>query len=227
MMMRKIGAWIGLTVVMGMCFVYFAQNGQLEPAQQKHEALIKEIAVLEKQLQLAKAASVIKTDNWAQYCDELNGFCFRYPSSWNIDESTDEQFGYASATVTDPTGLVSVRYANPLIKDGGPGSAHLVVVDTFMVAGKKLKVIGGYPVASGDFNPMYEVVDVPILPEAAPGKLSAYIINAVFDVGDSKSVALSATANHRLPASEQAKAWFQSTEGKTVLAIVKSLSVKE
>lgn len=219
---------IAIALVSGL---YVQQNSTANSAKHEQKALQKQVADLQAQYAVAQAAGTIKMDSWKQYCDPFIGFCFKYPGDWTLNEATSDFGGgdkRAGATLTNPGKTVWIMYDSPLNKDGGLGSAHIVEVSDKDVAGSKLKIIGLYPVSSGGYSPGYDILNSGQLTDGlVPGKIGFRVYNARFDVGKHDAIRLSGSySGTPFATSGQAKAWFNSIEGKTVKAVLASFGAK-
>jgi len=92
----------------------------------------------------------------------------------------------------------------------------------------KLKIVGSYPVASGTYPPEYYILNPSDFTDRlVPDKIGLGIINPRFDIENHDSIMLRGQYIGRaLTTQAQAKAWFESVEGKTVLKILQSTHLK-
>lgn len=177
-----------------------------------------------KRLNIAENEASINTATWTKYCDTVTGFCFSYPSDWKFEDFTIKYPDYilTHVGVTNPEQTVQIEYHDPLTKDGGTKSEHVVDKATIKVADEALILIGSYPVASGIYKPEYYLTMGEYSTNATPGQLHVGSINPIFNIGGYSSLSLYMRKSPELTSEAQAKAWFESVQGKTVKTIMSS-----
>ncbi len=216
--------------IAGSGFVYMQQDKQYKALMQQKASVGTELQKLRTQYASAQAASKISTDSWKKYCSPKSPVCFSYPAAWTLEGGEVGESGYVSAVVTDPEKTTTISFADPLIKDGGTQSAHIVSVSDITIASQKIKLVGSYPVASGDYEPSYiALADAGLAQKLTAGKLGLAIVNGRFDIsGQYPNVHLSAFYSGKsvLITKGQADAWFESTDGRTARKIMESLSAR-
>lgn len=155
---------------------------------------------------------------WKNFCDTTLKACFKYPSDWTpVVGSTNafensSQTGYASLT-------------GPTIKDGGSENAYIAKVEDTTPPIDGLKVVGFF---SEDSKPIYQIHDSSLsFDQLIVGSTIKFpSINYRFNDKYGNHIGLSVTPNINgyaaITNAEQAKAWFNSDEGKTGLKIAQS-----
>jgi len=197
----------------------------------QQSSLAQQVKNLQDRYTAAQSAAIITTNSWKKYCDQFWPFCFSYPDGWKLTDSSFDINGdtrtYVSLTSPDKT--LGVDYVNPLIKDGGSLSAHIVKVERITVDNTKLAVLGIIPVSSGTFQPSYVVLDGDQALSATPSNDALLLfgsINPRFTIGQYDAILLSGHPTTKITSYAQAQAWFDSIGGKTVLKIIESYSGK-
>jgi type II secretory pathway pseudopilin PulG len=210
-------------------YLFTSQRSQLDTRNQERTKSQQQVADLQKQYAAVKAAGVIKTDTWKQYCDSQANLCFKYPSTWALktnDLVVTDTLKYMNATVTNPENTVKVEYTEPLVKDGSAGNEHIVKLTDFKIGDTKLKIVGSYPVSSGLYYPQYYVLNESGAKDYAVGKVSL-TSPPRFTVGKYNSIVLRGSpVAPKFTNSAQAEVWFDSIDGKTAQAILASYSTK-
>jgi len=219
---------LGITCGVGM---YLWQKGKADLSSAKQTVLRRQVLDAQKKYDAAVATSEIKTDAWKQYCDPVEPFCFKYPTDWVLEDSVYDFGGddkRVSATLTSPNKTASVRYMNPLIKDGSSGSAHIVDVSEVVVSGQKIKLIGSFPVSSGRYTPRYIYAASDSIAGGAPGTIGHDLSSSLFTIGKYSAISFSGgySGSEKITSQTQAEAWFHSLDGKTTKAILDSLSAR-
>ncbi len=153
---------------------------------------------------------------WQTYCDSTVKACIKYPSDW-----VASQYG----GLENPACTEYASLTGPTSKDRGSSPAYIVSIDDLSTPVSDLKILGTVV----DNKPGYSIYN------------ASYISQNNIHVGGTQEIA---SANYRftgktgdaglvgtpcangyaaITTSDQAKAWFNSTEGKTVLKVVQSL----
>lgn len=178
---------------------------------------------------------------WKTYCDDLYHYCFKYPQDWAFTASTSAtgtpKLGdTVGASVTDPTSSLAVTYQNPYTQDAGLMNFMTASLDKLTAANQDLVVVGGYIPTSGDTGlagnnvPSYQVVDNLLLATypLTVGKESQFPNNPRFDDLGSGSPPytgrLKASPAVRINSLGETHAWFNESDTKTALLILKSIS---
>lgn len=226
--MRKFFTAVLMAVIVALAVVGVKQIQQpkLDDLQGQESVLKQQISEAEDKLAAVKAAGEIKTDGWLQYCDPQSTLCFKYPKEWAFVGGTPNQFKYVGAMVTSPDKSLIVNYINPVVKDSGPGSAHVVKKTDLVVVTAKLVVIGSYPVSFGKYQPNWAIMSGDFFSNVKAGTVATIAAaNPVFDAGKASGVSLRANGP-TFESAAQAEAWFDSVDGKTLQAVLGSLSLK-
>jgi len=210
---------------------YLWQSQRVGSLQNQHAALERNVSDLQKQYALAMSAAEVSTAGWKKFCDQFLPFCFQYPSEWALTESplkfTDDNREYAS--ITNPAKTAQISYANPLVKDGGSLSVRIVKVNQITVGNTKVSVIGIIPVSSGVYQPSYIILGGDQALAITPSDKAIILngsINARFEIGKHDAIFFSGGSTKKITSYDQAKAWFNSIDGKTVAKILESFSVQ-
>jgi|GEM_PF-3541770 len=214
--------------------LYTSQQHKVDTLNRQEKIEARKLAAAQHAYDNVKAASIIHTDGWKQYCDPLSTLCLKYPPGWQaVGNVTDYGGGdkRSGIVITNPDKTATISYANPLVKDGSFDSAHIVDVSNVEVAGQKLQLIGYYPVSSGVYSPNYFYANSGpehTLVGGAPGSIGRDLTNSIFEVGKYRDIHLNGyySGAQKITSEAQAKAWFQSINGKTTKAVLTSLTSK-
>lgn len=210
---------------------YIWQNQRMATLTRQHTADVQRVNQLQSQYAAATAAAVVHTNTWKQFCDQFTPFCFMYPNQWipadnSLNLPNDKR---ESVTVTNPTKTLRIVYINPLIKDGGSLSARIITTNNMTVNNVRLAILGIIPVSSGVYQPSYIVLNTDQALNAKPGNDALLLngsINPRFTVGQYDAISLIGYPTTKITSMAQAKAWFDSIDGKTVLKIIESYAGK-
>lgn len=168
---------------------------------------------------------------WKTYCDTVNGYCFKYPASWRLDN--ESQAGITNLVVDSPSGGGEITYQNTYSADALIWSSFHATTDTTLSAGNgNLSVVGGYTLATEAYMPLLYVVDTSCL-QANPvtiGQTGTLSCDRFTDASDKDYQGLfsledpqaSADGNGSFTASQSA-AWLNTQDATTGLLILKSL----
>lgn len=163
---------------------------------------------------------------WKTYCDDAQKACFKYPSDWTVDPSS--QNGIVSVTLKSPSGAVVGGYVNSDTRDGVEMPYYTASVDGLSMPDSKYKVVGGFTFSGSDLSPRYKVVDASFASGLKPGQQTSLTNTARFTYKDGSTTGhleaypISASGF----TSDQAKAWFGSDDAKTALQVVRSFSLR-
>ncbi len=224
---RHSGIILGSALVVGLLVVgsvYAIQHMRLQKPEKNVSQLHSQVSTLTSNLAALRAKANVSTDGWKTYCDPVDLYCFKYPSDWKIDQSSEKaSFGatISSATVTSPKDTVEVKYGNYDVRDAGLVSSHIVSVDNLSNTSLAAKVVGEYFITSVGYQPFFVAADANDTSSLAPGKLMLWTNNERI-AGQDQLIASSTDKSLTTPS--QASAWFNSVDAKTALAIMKSLS---
>lgn len=211
--------------------VYVWQHKKVHDLQKQQTVLSQGVSSLQGEYSTAKAAAIISTTGWKQFCDQFSPFCFSYPANWVLHDSPFRMPGdnRDAATVTNPAKTINIDYANPLIKDGGSFSARIVKVNKFSVDGTEVAILGIIPVSSGIYSPMYITLNTDQALSATPSDKTVLVsgsINARFDIGMHDAILFTGGPTTNISSYAQAKAWFDSVDGNTTLKVLESFSAQ-
>lgn len=158
--------------------------------------------------------------NWKSQCDDKAGLCFKYPSDWKVEEATDTYI-----SVVSPGTTARVAYQPNYERDGGIREVTPVkLVNSTNFTG--YSVAGTYSVYLDKPNVVYDLVKGTVEENGFKvGQATKSLDNPRFDYnGATYKVFGTPTADF---ANEtEAKAWFDSADGKTVLLIMQSFGKK-
>ncbi|HEU4966451.1 MAG TPA: hypothetical protein VFT53_03135 [Candidatus Saccharimonadales bacterium] len=228
-------AVIGLGLI-GSWYLYHIQNSKVESLAQTKASLDKQAANLSGQLASAQSASNISTANWKTYCDHYGNLCFSYPSGWSLSSNHSDiaglsGLGMGTATLTNPSKTLSVSYLDDYIKDDFPANFIVNSVTPLDQAGKGLIALGGYYVAAGGHFPLFTVVNSstdsngPSTSNKAGQNITTAVVPLFeYSYGAQTALGQFTISGKNVPTTEQADAWFNSVDGKTALAMVKTFA---
>lgn len=166
----------------------------------------------------------ISTKDWKKYCDDVRAACFIHPPTWVVSATNNN--GQAKVTITDPKKRVEVIYAAPFGGDTGRVTFRTVSLQDTTTPNAKVKIAGGYFVASLLSQPFYTVTNS----GAAPT-----VIGQAFQLdGSSRFTSFNGAGDSLFQARSlstyettgDAKTWFSSTESRTALKVLQSLTSK-
>lgn len=174
---------------------------------------------------------------WKSYCDTIYKYCLKYPADWKFDQTTvpNKPGDPIQVTIISPDGKTAVIYRNSDLHGAGAlvsfTTTELVTPGTAI---QDLSLIGGYYASSGvvgNFAPGYYVVDSSLLGKypLTKGQASQFHAGPHFTTtlgNTSYSGWLTATPAISINTLDQAQAWFQQTDTKTSVLILRSLSVQ-
>jgi hypothetical protein len=162
---------------------------------------------------------------WKQYCDGIDKYCFKYPSTWQF---SDKSFpGQSYVTLTDPSDSVLAIYNNPYSGDGITGSSFTANLIAPLASDKNISVIGGYWAEQAG-SPMYMIVNSSdISPDTVTSGTVQLNSNQFTDTDNTAKngtmTLMPTTSSNELPAS-QVNSWLNSKDTQTGVLILKSLS---
>lgn len=220
----------------GSWYLYHIQSNKIASLSQTKTSLNRQVASLANQLASAQAAGNISTASWKNYCDPYGNFCFSYPSKWSLSSDHGDiaglsGLGMGGATLASPSKTLSVSYLDDYIKDDFPANFIVSFVTPLDQAGKGLLALGGYYVSAGGHIPMFTVVNSSTDPNgpSMSNKVGQNITTAVvplfeYNYGSQTALGQFVVSGKSVPTTEQADAWFNSVDGKTALALVKSFA---
>ena len=231
--MRKIiTVLIAIVIVAGATFgVYEWQNKNTDNLRKQQTTLKQKVSSLQSQYAAAKAAANVSTAGWKKFCDQFAPLCFSYPSQWVVTDSSLKLPGdnREFASVANPGKTIQISYDNPLIKDGGSLSAHIVKASYITINGTKLAILGIIPVSSGVYSPSYITLDTSQALNATPSNKVLLLdgsINPRFTVGQYDAILFTGGPTKKITSYAQAQAWFDSIDGSTTLRVLESLSAQ-
>ncbi len=231
--MRRIMLTIFISLVViavAVSGVYVWQNHNVKYLKQQNVSLGQKVKDLQGQYNNAETAINISTSTWKKYCDSLSSVCMNYPSQWILTGGLADSYPMVNATLKNPGKTLQINYTDPMVKDGGGLSVHIVSLNNLTIGNSKITVVGSIPVSSVNFEPTYFVLNESFVPQnATPGKISLiYAINPTFSAGSypADSISMSGGPTTKITSLAQAQAWFNSINGKTMLKIMKSLMNK-
>jgi len=211
--------------------VYDWQNKDVKNLEGQQQVLTSKVINLQKHYTSAKDAAEVSMAGWKKFCDQFLPFCFSYPSQWTVLESPlkfpgdDREY----ATISSPDKTLQINYVNPLIKDGGSGSVHIIKASHITVGDTSLSILGAIPVSSGIYGASYVVFGGDQALSLAPSDKAVLLggsVNPRFTVGKYDSILLTGYSTQKMTSYAQAKAWFDSVDGKTIAKILESFSMQ-
>jgi len=209
-------------------YLYTSQHKKVQDAVSQNTKLSAELQTLKSQLVSAKIATNISTANWKSYCEPYQSiFCFKYPSGWTVTNNSDSQFKYASTTFTNSNKTLTLTYTNPYIKDDFPSNFIPYSASTLTVGSNNLTILGGYYVEAVEHTPIYAITNTPS-GSVKRGQIITVGAVPVFQYDNNSNTAEISIqpTNQDFTSTQKANAWFSSVNGKTALAILKSIYSK-
>ncbi len=152
---------------------------------------------------------------WKTYCVPTVKACVKYPSDW----VTSQYGGLQNSACTEYASLTG-----PTNKDTSSDIAYIVSIDDFSTSISSLKIVGMVV----NNKPSYSVYNAPYLSQ---NNIQVGATQAIADVnynftGNTGNAGLVGTpcANgySSITTLDQAKDWFNTAEGKTVLKVIQS-----
>lgn len=206
--------------------IYMWQNNNAKNIEKMNTSLEQKVKDLQNQYASAKAAGNISTSNWKKYCDPLAQDCFSYPAQWVLQGGQPDSYPMVGATLANPSKTLGISYIDPMVKDGGTSSEHIISLNNIDVDGSQITVIEGIPVSSGTYSANFFVLSTSSVPQSAiPGKVALIFDgNPIFTVGKADSLSMSGGSETSFKSYAQAQAWFNSIDGKTLLKVFESIS---
>jgi hypothetical protein len=206
-------------------YLYTNQHNKVQTLASQTNNLNSQLATLKSKLVSAESATNISTVGWKSYCDPYQSdFCFKYPSNWTLTDGSDSQFKYASATLTNPSNTLTMTYDNPYIKDDFPANFIAYSASSLSVSKNNLTLLGGYYVEAVEHTPVYAITNTSISSVKQGANITVLAV-PVFQYNNNSNTAeitISPT-NQNFTTTQLAKAWFDSVNGKTALAVMKSI----
>jgi prepilin-type N-terminal cleavage/methylation domain-containing protein len=203
-----------------------------------HQTKAMTISTYDKSPSASKSPKTTMASNpyagWKSYCDNTIGYCFKYPTSWQLsNQSTTSQ---VSVTIEDRSTDTLAAYNNPDNDDAFPATSFYTDSISPLTGDKTLTLIGGYwsdqNGSTNDDEPFYAVIDTSYLnanPLAlgAVGELSSDRFTDAGTANQTGSFILEGgqgtNANGELPL-DQVKSWLNSQTTQTGVLILKSLT---
>lgn len=174
----------------------------------------------------SSAATSDPYEGWKTYTDAQCGYSFRYPANWNMEVTS------TGVDLENPTQTLQASYTANDSHDQGP--TDFTVTEIAAIDATGLSAVGGYQPTSGvvgNYWPKYEIAETASVSSYGlqVGKKSQFVNNPMFKHQSSSS---SCTSSFRaIPAVtintvSDALDWLNSSDAKTSLLILKSLSYK-
>jgi prepilin-type N-terminal cleavage/methylation domain-containing protein len=164
--------------------------------------------------------------DWKSYCDDKAGLCFKYPADWKMEESSDT---YVS--VVSPTETARIAYQSNYERDGGIRNVTPIkLVNSSNFAG--YSVAGTYSVYLDKPNVVYDLVEGTVEDNGFKvGQATKSLDNPRFDYNGITYKVFgtplkNATTGADFANETEAKAWFDSADGKIVALILQSFAKK-
>ncbi len=163
---------------------------------------------------------------WKQYCDDKAGLCFKYPANWKLQESSGTYVGIIS-----PDAKARVNYLPNYVRDGGIRDVTPVkLVNSSNLTG--YSIAGTYSVYLDKPNVVYDIVKGTVEKNGYKiGQSTKSLDSPRFDYGGVTykffgTPVKDANSSADFANETEAKAWFDSADGKTVLLILQSFGKK-
>jgi hypothetical protein len=214
--------------------VYEWQHKKLETANELTATLIAQTSVLRQGQAALQAEGDISTKNWLSYCNDIYGYCFKYPAGWTVQRTSPTTINgnptYAQATVTNPQKTLTVEYANPYIHDGAYETFYVNNISKLMDSSLSgASIVGGYYQTSVSYQPMYIITDTTDTNGIKADQWTTNWSNAPRFTGQEATggtgdISFTVTSNTPLLTTQSANAWFDSIDGRTALQIAQSLT---
>ncbi len=158
--------------------------------------------------------------SWKTKCDDKAGLCFKYPSDWKVEEASDTYI-----SVVSPGTTARVAYQPNYVRDGGIREVTPVkLANSANFTG--YSIAGTYSVYLDKPRVTYDLVKGTVEENNFQvGRATKSLDNPRFDYnGVTYKVFGMPTADFANEA--EAKAWFDTTDGKIVLLIMQSFGEK-
>lgn len=157
---------------------------------------------------------------WQSYCDTTVKTCIKYPSDW----VASPYGGLENPACTEYAALTGST-----VKDRGSSTAYIASIDDLKTPMADLKILGTVV----DNKPEYSVYNTSYISEnnlhvGATQEIAYANYTFTGKTGDASVVGTPCANGYAaISTAEQAKAWFNTAEGKTVLKVVQSFSYQQ
>ncbi len=205
--------------------LFLSQYAVISSRKKAQASITADIQQTGNKLQAAQKAAKIDTSTWTKFCETGKPICFKYPKDWVAQVSQDN--GRVGVQVQNSQHGPVVKFIDPLVKDGGPASAHIVSKDVMTVGGKQVVLVGTVPVSSGVYSASYDLESYVNPQSLTVGKIGLMGVPSRFDAGTYTGLYMSATPDSDVFGSQsEATAWLGSIDGQTARQILLSLTVQ-
>ena len=179
---------------------------------------------------VATAQTTSPYAGWKTYCDKtVSKGCFKYPANWAFTASP----GGMVVSVTDPAETVTVYYNNSDSQDRGSGQAYSpYILGQYNLSNTTLglKIVGFAGTSDGgiegSFPPEIGIYNTSSLTNypLTTGSNSTIPSIPIFSFSGDEEVAFTASPNNPINTKQQAITWANSSDVKTAIQILQSLS---
>jgi hypothetical protein len=175
------------------------------------------------------STSTAKTDpyaGWKTYTDTTYHYSFRYPAGWTVTGNANMH----GVRLLSPTQTVSISYGIGQPQSDATLTLTPSSITKLASANEDLTVVGGYVSANNQVSPLYQVVDSSLLSKypLAVGKASQFPTVPSFTVKGTSYLGLLAVAPvNSITTMAGTQTWLDSTDAKTSLMILESLSYQQ
>lgn len=167
---------------------------------------------------------------WKTYCDNVYGYCFKYPTKWHlaVETSPQEPCDAGQVDVTSPDGSVDVSYQNDNNHDGSLADITPTSLEKMTGANQALTIVGSYLSEGANRSPSYAVVDSSLLSSnpLTVGTSGQFPEQAEFtDQASSASTcsgSFASSPSQVVSTAQEAADWFTTSEAKTSLQVLES-----
>lgn len=174
---------------------------------------------------------------WQTYTDTTYHYSFKYPSDWTLTTTATTKIGdVGGASLLNPAKTVQVTYSNAYTQDSGAIAFTPSYISKLTSADEDLTIVGGYSPAGGlvgNYLPSYRAVDSSVLSSypLTTGQQAQFPSNPRFTDSNTSSSTYDGALISRPAVSintvSDAQTWLNSTDAKTSLLILESLTYQQ
>lgn len=178
--------------------------------------------------QTSKSTATTPADpyaGWKTYTDTTYHYSFKYPADWSISSGTN----LPGVALRDPANTVVLQYVASQPQGDAIGQITPTSITKIASTNEDLTIVGGYGynASIGQYGPFYEVVNTSTLNSypLTVGKESNFPGVPEFSLeGTSALGGMSAAPVSKISTLTAAQGWLNSSDAKTSLLILESLT---